>query len=73
MSNIPFPLCVCVSFCYDRVPSKPVSPKQGTSEVDSRPHVDMTYRYKMDYPSLGQCIIINNKNFDRSTGGFLLM
>ncbi|XP_046905223.1 caspase-3-like [Hypomesus transpacificus] len=47
---------------------KPVSPKQGTSEVDSRPHVDMTYRYKMDYPSLGQCIIINNKNFDRSTG-----
>ncbi|XP_062332830.1 caspase-3b [Osmerus eperlanus] len=50
------------------VPSKPIAPKQGTSEVDSWPHVDMTYRYRMDYPSLGQCIIINNKNFDRSTG-----
>ncbi|XP_068182393.1 caspase-7-like isoform X1 [Antennarius striatus] len=25
------------------------------------------YRYKMDYPSIGTCVIINNKNFHRST------
>ncbi|XP_078117195.1 caspase-3-like isoform X2 [Sander vitreus] len=26
------------------------------------------YRYKMDYPCIGTCLIINNKNFHRSTG-----
>uniref|UniRef100_A0A3B4B2Y3 Caspase-3 n=1 Tax=Periophthalmus magnuspinnatus TaxID=409849 RepID=A0A3B4B2Y3_9GOBI len=26
------------------------------------------YVYRLDYPSIGQCIIINNKNFDRGTG-----
>nr|XP_020451084.1 caspase-3 isoform X2 [Monopterus albus] len=26
------------------------------------------YRYKMDYPCLGKCVIINNKNFHSSTG-----
>ncbi|XP_077387411.1 caspase-3-like [Festucalex cinctus] len=25
------------------------------------------YRYKMDYPNMGTCLIINNKNFDGST------
>uniref|UniRef100_A0A3B4B5E5 Caspase-3 n=1 Tax=Periophthalmus magnuspinnatus TaxID=409849 RepID=A0A3B4B5E5_9GOBI len=25
------------------------------------------YVYRLDYPSIGQCIIINNKNFDRGT------
>ncbi|XP_071384600.1 caspase-3-like [Centroberyx affinis] len=25
-------------------------------------------RYRMDYPNLGHCLIINNKNFHRSTG-----
>ncbi|XP_076025873.1 caspase-3-like [Genypterus blacodes] len=29
---------------------------------------DDPFRYKMDYPNLGTCVIINNKNFDRSTG-----
>lgn len=24
--------------------------------------------YKMDYPEMGLCIIINNKNFNKSTG-----
>lgn len=24
--------------------------------------------YKMDYPEMGLCIIINNKNFHKSTG-----
>lgn len=40
-------------------------------ETDSTPisskDVD-PYRYKMDYPCLGTCLIINNKNFDRKTG-----
>ncbi|CAB1320006.1 unnamed protein product [Coregonus sp. 'balchen'] len=36
-------------------------------EVDVKPPADM-YTYKMNYPSLGQCVIINNKNFDKSTG-----
>ncbi|XP_012708892.2 caspase-3 [Fundulus heteroclitus] len=27
-----------------------------------------TYRYRMDYPCMGTCLIVNNKNFDRRTG-----
>lgn len=27
-----------------------------------------SFRYSLDFPSIGQCIIINNKNFDRKTG-----
>ncbi|XP_035039702.1 caspase-3a [Hippoglossus stenolepis] len=36
-------------------------------EVDAKaqPH---SFRYSLDFPSIGQCIIINNKNFDRGTG-----
>uniref|UniRef100_A0A3B4B557 Caspase-3 n=1 Tax=Periophthalmus magnuspinnatus TaxID=409849 RepID=A0A3B4B557_9GOBI len=34
-------------------------------EADAAPH---NFRYRLDYPSIGQCIIINNKNFDRGTG-----
>uniref|UniRef100_W5N8J1 Caspase-3 n=1 Tax=Lepisosteus oculatus TaxID=7918 RepID=W5N8J1_LEPOC len=41
-----------------------VPPKQ----VDAKQHDSHTYRYKMNYPHLGQCIIINNKNFDKKTG-----
>ncbi len=26
------------------------------------------FRYNLNYPSIGHCIIINNKNFDRRTG-----
>ncbi|NWI97513.1 CASP3 protein, partial [Pitta sordida] len=26
------------------------------------------YSYRMDYPEMGECIIINNKNFHRHTG-----
>lgn len=36
-------------------------------QVDAKPHL-YSLRYSLDYPSMGQCIIINNKNFDRSTG-----
>lgn len=34
--------------------------------MDSGISLDNTY--KMDYPEMGLCIIINNKNFDKSTG-----
>ncbi|XP_076584628.1 caspase-3a [Chaetodon auriga] len=27
-----------------------------------------SFRYSLDFPSIGQCVIINNKNFDRRTG-----
>uniref|UniRef100_UPI003AB00971 caspase-3-like n=1 Tax=Centroberyx gerrardi TaxID=166262 RepID=UPI003AB00971 len=41
-------------------------------EMDSRPEGKAAphdpYRYRMDYPNLGHCLIINNKNFHRSTG-----
>lgn len=26
------------------------------------------YSYRMDYPEMGQCVIINNKNFHKDTG-----
>lgn len=39
----------------------------GPSEVDAKPG-SHSFRYSLDYPSIGQCIIINNKNFDRRTG-----
>ncbi|XP_020788568.1 caspase-3a [Boleophthalmus pectinirostris] len=44
-----------------------MSPGPGPSEVDAKaaPH---SFRYSLDYASIGQCIIINNKNFDRGTG-----
>ncbi|NXB05371.1 CASP3 protein, partial [Cnemophilus loriae] len=38
----------------------------ASKSVDSRILPD--YSYRMDYPEMGECIIINNKNFDRRTG-----
>ncbi|XP_069049267.1 caspase-3-like [Lepisosteus oculatus] len=57
----------------DAVDAKPASaPHQGPAvppkQVDAKQHDSHTYRYKMNYPHLGQCIIINNKNFDKKTG-----
>ncbi|MBN3278636.1 CASP3 protein, partial [Polyodon spathula] len=37
-------------------------------QVDAKPDHAHPYRYNMNYPSIGQCIIINNKNFDKKTG-----
>ncbi|XP_026880519.2 caspase-3a [Electrophorus electricus] len=34
-------------------------------DAKARPHA---YRYSLDYPCIGQCIIINNKNFNKSIG-----
>lgn len=39
----------------------------GAAEVDAKAGTH-SFRYRLDYPSIGQCIIINNKNFDRRTG-----
>uniref|UniRef100_A0AAY4B5D4 Caspase-3 n=1 Tax=Denticeps clupeoides TaxID=299321 RepID=A0AAY4B5D4_9TELE len=39
----------------------------GTSQVDAKASPG-SHRYNVNYPSLGQCIIINNKNFERHTG-----
>ncbi|KAM9313863.1 caspase-3a [Pholidichthys leucotaenia] len=36
-------------------------------DVDASPH-SHSFRYSLNFPSIGQCIIINNKNFNRCTG-----
>lgn len=36
-------------------------------DVDAKPSAH-SFRYSLNFPSIGQCIIINNKNFDRKTG-----
>uniref|UniRef100_A0AAQ5ZDV8 Caspase 3 n=1 Tax=Amphiprion ocellaris TaxID=80972 RepID=A0AAQ5ZDV8_AMPOC len=48
---------------------------KGKSETDSAPSIKSSstavsdpYRYNMNYPCIGICLIINNKNFHRSTG-----
>ncbi|XP_074529960.1 caspase-3-like [Halichoeres trimaculatus] len=51
------------------------SEPKSSEETDSSPISSSTkaadcdpYRYRMDYPSMGTCLIINNKNFHPSTG-----
>lgn len=39
----------------------------GPMDVDAKPH-SHSFRYSLSFSSIGQCIIINNKNFDRRTG-----
>ncbi|XP_051514578.1 caspase-3b isoform X2 [Myxocyprinus asiaticus] len=39
----------------------------GRDQADANTPSD-SYQYNMKFPSLGQCVIINNKNFHRSTG-----
>ncbi|RXM30931.1 Interferon regulatory factor 2 [Acipenser ruthenus] len=43
-------------------------PQGEDMQVDAKPDHAHPYRYNMNYPSIGQCIIINNKNFDKKTG-----
>ncbi|XP_028303469.1 caspase-3a [Gouania willdenowi] len=49
--------------------------QQSTASLSSSSPMDVdakinshSFRYSLDFPSIGQCIIINNKNFDRTTG-----
>lgn len=45
-----------------------MSPTVSTPmDVDAKPN-SHSFRYSLNFPSIGQCIIINNKNFDRRTG-----
>ncbi|XP_053179824.1 caspase-3b [Scomber japonicus] len=46
---------------------KETTPTNTTSSSSSKAASD-PYRYRMDYPCLGTCLIINNKNFDSNTG-----
>ncbi|XP_067249466.1 caspase-3b [Chanodichthys erythropterus] len=39
----------------------------GVDHVDAKPRSDV-FHYNMNYSSVGQCVVINNKNFHRSTG-----
>ncbi|XP_026216224.1 caspase-3a [Anabas testudineus] len=43
------------------------SSTSGPMDVDAKPQ-SHSFRYSLNFPSIGQCIIINNKNFDRRTG-----
>ncbi|XP_077427839.1 caspase-3a [Vanacampus margaritifer] len=43
-------------------------PSESSIEVDARQAQSHSYRYSLQFPSIGRCIIINNKNFDRRTG-----
>ncbi|XP_061107233.1 caspase-7-like [Conger conger] len=43
--------------------SPQVAPSQVTEDSDPD-----EYRYNMDYTSIGRCVVINNKNFDKNTG-----
>nr|WGL47436.1 caspase-3 [Rachycentron canadum] len=36
-------------------------------DVDAKPQ-SHSFRYGLNFPSIGQCIVINNKNFDKRTG-----
>ncbi|TRY84916.1 hypothetical protein DNTS_004016 [Danionella cerebrum] len=36
-------------------------------QVDAKPQ-NHGFRYSLNYPKIGYCVIINNKNFDRKTG-----
>lgn len=57
----------------DSVDAKPTDPKgsqtfqSGSVPAKSKAPVDV-FKYCMNYPIIGKCIIINNKNFERSTG-----
>ncbi|XP_041799752.1 caspase-3-like [Chelmon rostratus] len=62
---------------FKMFPKRPAGGSTGSGntveETDSAPISDTKaarsdpYRYKMDYSCLGTCLIINNKNFHRST------
>ncbi|CAL8331223.1 unnamed protein product [Lota lota] len=52
---------------YGGQDSQASSVTPGSMAVDSKPNAH-SFRYSLNYPCIGRCIIINNKNFDRNTG-----
>lgn len=62
---------VCVCVCSIRGNAEAAGSCKTTEEKDwnsSKPEASDVYRYKMDYPCIGTCVIINNKNFHSKTG-----
>ncbi|KAK2890816.1 hypothetical protein Q8A67_013459 [Cirrhinus molitorella] len=58
----------------DFVDARPVNGEEsscltdaGVDQTDAKPHSDV-FQYNMNYPNMGQCVIINNKNFHKQTG-----
>ncbi|XP_049576773.1 caspase-3a [Syngnathus scovelli] len=41
---------------------------ESSTDVDARKAQAQSHIYSLAFPSIGQCIIINNKNFDKRTG-----
>uniref|UniRef100_A0AAY4B8N9 Caspase-3 n=1 Tax=Denticeps clupeoides TaxID=299321 RepID=A0AAY4B8N9_9TELE len=62
-------ISICFNAFFFFSTSSPKKPPvvSGTSQVDAKASPG-SHRYNVNYPSLGQCIIINNKNFERHTG-----
>uniref|UniRef100_A0A8C2GB00 Caspase-3 n=1 Tax=Cyprinus carpio TaxID=7962 RepID=A0A8C2GB00_CYPCA len=44
-----------------------LAPPKLQLQTDGKLHLDV-FQYDMNYPSLGQCVVINNKNFHKKTG-----
>lgn len=61
-----FGLFLCL---FSRLRSESPLSASGQTDVDARGS-SHSFRYSLDFPCMGYCIIINNKNFDRSTGNF---
>uniref|UniRef100_A0A3B3D026 Caspase-3 n=1 Tax=Oryzias melastigma TaxID=30732 RepID=A0A3B3D026_ORYME len=59
--------CVIFRRCVVCCRAAGSSPAPNHMDVDGKPP-SHSFRYSLNFPSIGQCIIINNKNFDRRTG-----
>ncbi|XP_061840067.1 caspase-3a isoform X2 [Nerophis lumbriciformis] len=46
---------------------QPDESSPGSMDVDAQAQAH-SFRYSLKFPCIGQCIVINNKNFDRQTG-----
>lgn len=54
--------------CFGDKSVKPENKTQEGRSANSHATPSEPYSYQMDYPSMGICLIINNKNFEKSTG-----
>ncbi|CAL8264331.1 unnamed protein product [Lota lota] len=60
--------CVDAKFSFKRQSEAPEETNKVGQGGNARAVPADPYRYRMDYPSIGTCVIINNKNFHSSTG-----
>ena len=61
-------VCLTHGICVLRKSTTPQAPDKAEPERKARALPGDRDRYRMDYPSIGTCVIINNKNFLKSTG-----